>query len=72
MAGDVARRIVNTNVGHEGAVIVAPNGLKIVPAFASRQRLDTKIKTPINAEGMSGIYDIRYDDVRYYSGDTIA
>jgi hypothetical protein len=67
MAGDVARRIVNTNVGHEGAAIVAPNGLKIVPAFASRQRLDTKIKTPINAEAMSGVYDIRFDSVSYYT-----
>ena len=67
MAGDVARRIVNTNVGHEGAAIVAPNGLKIVPAFASRQRLDTKIKTPINAEVASGILDIRFDNPTYYT-----
>ena len=67
MAGDVACRIVDSNVGHEGAVVVAPNSLKIVPAFASRQRLDTKLSTPIDAEVMSGIYDIRYESINYYN-----
>ncbi len=67
MAGDVARRIVNTDVGKEGVVVIAPNGLKIVPTFASRQRIKPDISTPINAEGLSGVYDTRFNDTTYYT-----
>lgn len=66
MAGDVAKKINDTNVGHEGAAIIAPNGLKILPAFASRQRLDPQIHTPIDTDALSGVYDIRFDNPTYY------
>lgn len=66
MAGDVGVRIGNTLVGKEGAVTIAPNGLKIPPAFASRQRISPTISTPINAEALSGIYHERFDDPEYY------
>lgn len=60
MAGDVCVRIGNALVGKEGSVVINPNSLRIVPAFASRQRLSPKISTPVDAEATSGVYNNRF------------
>jgi hypothetical protein len=47
MAIDVTKYIENNNAGKDGSVIIAPGALKIVPAFASRQRILPKINVVV-------------------------
>lgn len=66
MAGDVAHKIKATAVGKEGAVYIAPNGLKIVPTPPDSLESAGSINA-ISDLALSGQYDTRFDDTSYYS-----
>jgi hypothetical protein len=67
MAGDVSVRINNSVVGNEGACIINPNSLTIVPSFSSRQRLvSAGADVALSDAALSGQYVNRFDDTTYY------
>ena len=68
---DVAKKIFPTKTGTNGAAYVAPNGLKIVN-MDDLDKLAPRNSTPPSYVHESGRLTDRFDDPRYYAGDTTA
>lgn len=65
---DVIQKVISANDYKNGSVVVSVDKLGVV----TNHTIDPKINQTWQIPMESGILDNRFDDVRYYSGDTSA
>lgn len=65
---DVIQKSVSSNDYKNGTVVVSVDRLGVI----SNHTINPRINQTSQINSQSGILDSRFDDVRYYSGDTSA
>jgi pyrimidine operon attenuation protein/uracil phosphoribosyltransferase len=65
---DVIQKAVSSNSYKNGTTVVSISPLGIIV----NNKIDPKINQISQITTQSGVLDSRFDDVRYYSGDTSA
>lgn len=65
---DVIQKSVSSNGYKNGTVVVSVDSLGVI----SNHTINPKINQISQINSQTGILDTRFDDVRYYSGDTSA
>jgi hypothetical protein len=65
---DVIQKVISANDYKNGSVVVSVDKLGVV----TNHTINPKINQTSQIPTQSGILDNRFDDVRYYSGDTSA
>jgi hypothetical protein len=63
---DVLQKVINSNDYKNGTAVVSVDKLGVV----TNHTLDTVFNQTSQIATQSGILDTRFDDVRYYSGDS--
>jgi hypothetical protein len=63
---DVLQKVINSNNYKNGTAVVSVDKLGVV----TNHTLDTVFNQTSQIATQSGILDTRFDDVRYYSGDS--
>jgi len=63
---DVLQKVINSNDYKNGTAVVSVDKLGVV----TNHKLDTVFNQTSQIAMQSGILDTRFDDVRYYSGDS--
>lgn len=66
MADDVLKKVIGANSFKNGTAVVSVDKLGVT----ANHKLDTVFNTTYQILQQSGILDTRFDEVRYYSGDS--